>query len=256
MLSHHKFLTIMGVLLSSLVLATFFLYLKTDRCSQDDEKYCAFLRTLDEETFEHTHGIFLTQQGAKESQVIWILADENKQIRVVSGTTETMNMIATEEQVYVKDYRDGLWWVQSRKDIEQYVVSLEFDPETFLTSVIHRLKDPNVRIRQLDTVPCGSAQCLRFNIGTKLETSSEYIDVEKGSNRLARYVGKRGEDTIAFNVHYETMAIAIPDNTKPAEKGQNIFLEQSLFTPEDVPAENLEYVQQFEQEMKETENGR
>ena len=251
MLSHHKFVAIIGCLILCIVVAASVLYWRNHRCIQADQKYCEFLATLSDKTFEHTHGMFTTQKGVKETYVTWMMNGQNKQIRVLTNNTETMNMIATQDQVYVKDYRDGLWWNQTKADMKQYIVELEFDPEIFLGSVVERLKNPKTQIQRLKEVSCGAEQCVRYQVTNNRQANAEYIDINRGSNQLARYVGQYGEDTIAFDVQYEAMDITIPIMIKPAAKGQNIFLEQYLYNPVGQSASDLEYVQKFEREMKE-----
>lgn len=253
MLSHHKFIGILSILVLSIVLSAYVVQKNAKKCMQTDPIFCSFLADVDTTTFQHTHGIFTTEQGAREVKVDWVLNGETKQIKVITSGVETMNMIATETEVYVKDYRDGLWWQQPRKETEQYIVKFEFDPEFFIHAVIERLKDPNMKITKLAEVPCNASQCIRYAIGQELETNAEYVDISRGHAKMERYVGKKGQNTIAFNVHYEPMQIIIPEGTKQATKGQNIFLEQQLSAPVDQPAENLDFVQEFEQEMRQTE---
>lgn len=254
MLSHHKFLAILSICIVSLSIGVFMLYQQSNRCIHDNKAFCDFLATLKTQTFEESHGTFTTEQGEKASRVNWILQDNHKKIQVFIDEIEAMQMIFTPDQVYVKDYRDSLWWQQSREDMAQYIVTLAFDPEVFLSSFIERYKGETIAVVKFEELACGDSQCIRYTIDNGQKGAVEYVDIDKATSRLVRYAGKDGENVSAFSVQYEPREIEVPTQVKQAEKGQNIFLEQLLYQPSGRPADELEFVQEFEREMRRIRN--
>ncbi len=248
MLSHHRFIAVMCVLILSVGVGGFFLYQRSNRCISDDEEYCAFLSNLKPHVFDQTHGTFTTQTGKKASKVNWVLDRGNKQIQVFTEDAEAMNMIVVDDQVYMKDYRDGLWWQQNRRELERYIVELEFDPEVFIPAVIDRFEE-SVNAVPLEQVPCGQQTCIRYQIGSEGEDKKEYIDIDPNTNTLVRYAAQNGEEMRAFSVQYQAKAIVVPDQTKQAAEDQNIFMEPFMERPAQQSAKDLEYVQEFEREM-------
>ncbi|CAN5213120.1 hypothetical protein BH09PAT2_BH09PAT2_10460 [soil metagenome] len=249
MLSHHRFLAILSILVLSIAIGSYFVYQHSHRCLYNDPVFCSFISNLNTQAFEEANGTFTTQQGEKASRVIWSLDRPNKQIQVVISDKESMNMVFTKDNVYVMDYRDGLWWQQSKNEMKKYIVDLDFDPEVFLGGFVERFKAQNVKIEKKEEVACGEVRCIRYRIGE--QKMPEYIDIDAETSRLVRYAGQNGTIATAFRVEYKKKAIDIPLNTKEASVGQNVFLEPLGGDKNENTAEDLDFVKDFERDMKE-----
>lgn len=250
MLSHHRFIAFIGALLIPALVAAFVLYSRSKACVHTDKAFCDFLSKLEMSSFEDTHGSFISQNGEKASKVSWILEGHNKQIKVSTDDTEAMNLIATKDTVYVKDYRDNLWWEQPRKEMEKYVFELAFDPEVFLNLFIERVGSPNIKIGKKTEFTCGTDSCVEYEVSDNDFKTVELIGIQPETGRLVRYAGKKDDATVAFNIIYEPENIALPTQTKKAEAGQNILLDQLMYTPSGKKTTDLDYVREFEEQMK------
>ena len=243
----------MGALLIPVLVAAFILYLRSKACVHTDKVFCDFLSKLEMSSFEDTHGSFISQNGEKASKVTWVLEGRNKQIQVSTDDTEAMNLIATKDTVYVKDYRDNLWWEQPRKEMEKYVFELAFDPEVFLRSFIERVGSPNLKVGQKTEFACGPDVCEEYAVSDDDFKTVDLIGIHPKTGRLVRYAGKKDDTTVAFNIIYESESIVLPTQTKKAEAGQNILLDQLMYTPSGKKAIDLDYVREFEEQMKQNQ---
>lgn len=250
MLSHHRFLFFLGFLLIPLCIAGFMLFQRSHVCIYKDKMFCSFVKELDIRSFEGTHGSFISQTGEKASQVNWSLERHKKHIQVNTEGRESLNMIVIDNTVYVKDYRDGLWWKQSKKDMEQYVSELAFDPEVFLMAIIDYIDNPKSVIGKYEEVECGSNTCWEYTLSDDGFKTKVYVGIDIQSNRLVRYAGKKEESTVAFNVIYKKKPIEAPSSTKDAQKGQNVFMDQLISSPHEQKASDLDFVKEFSEQMK------
>ncbi len=250
MLSHRTFITIISILVISLVLGGFILYQRSNRCFHTDVDFCQFLSVMRKEPYDQSYGIFISEQGEKSSRVNWILNKNDKHIQVITGEKESMNMIISREYVYLKDYRDGLWWRQPRAQMDQYVIELAFDPEVFLKTILERYNSPEISIKAVETVGCGSKQCTRYTVQNSTNETQEYVDIDQETMRLVRYAGKNNAVLTSFTVQYGNKEMGVVGEVKDAEKGQNIFLESGNAIPTDKKTEKFPYLEEFEREMK------
>lgn len=250
MLSHHRFLTLLALLLIPLVVGGFILLRQSKSCIHADKKFCSFLSDLAIKDFEGTQGSFISQIGDKASKVQWVLGKNSKQIQVVTDGRESMHMIVIENTVYVKDYRDGLWWKQSKKDMDRYVYELSFDPEVFIKQVVDRLNNPNLKLAKQVEVACGKQTCIQYSFSIDNFKHREFVSIDHQDNHLLQYAGKKDDTSTAFTVIFKKKEIYAPTDTKQAEKSQNILLDQMNSSSTQQSAKDLEYVKEFEKQMK------
>jgi len=164
-------------------------------------------------------------QGKKNEEV-WEVAGENK-AHVVNyeGGKETFNMIIIDNDLYVKDYLDGMWW---KKPIDQAEKEGKLNIEKIVKNKQLEFKeiDGDISYQKLNGEKCRNSQCLRYKIvNNRSETDGDQYLLFDDQDYLLRKIQRQmANGSISeFTIDYELPTIEEPISAKEAADNQNVF---------------------------------
>lgn len=234
-------------------------------CSHKDPELCKFLnRAMKADYFQGSFSgtTSTTDPAGKIVKSMWEMDGKTKSrmVNYIDGS-ENFHMISIANTLYVKDFNDGKWWRQRQEiSTENQQLPDNFDFEQYKKTAIEEVKTEsmNSTYKQIGKEQCEKRICFQYEVISSdptIRTGKEYIFFDD-KDYILRKSRTEAEDGTITEVTYAYDAVSIhePSPLKEAQPGQNIFMsvEQGGSSPND----ELRYLEEFQQDLKNAEQNK
>ncbi len=145
-------------------------------------------------------------------------------LQVMDGK-EVSDIIIIGDTTYVKDYKDGAWWMQKQKDQKDKTTELVEDPERFTPESMKEeaLKKTKVTYKSLGQEACGTLTCHKYEEIGGEDSGKRTFWFDTKDLLLRREEGGFGEFTSTTEYSYDDISIKAPSPTKQVPEGKSIY---------------------------------
>ena len=221
-------------------------------CKFTDERICSFIQSFNRNPGVSASGAYEQTEEFGEYNGVWKINQETEQFSMYKGDTEVMNIIIDNSYMYLKDYKDGMWWQQKREDSKLYETQLPFDPKVFFSSIKEYLNDEQTKFMFIQSLPCDKKQCHRFQMKNPKIRGQMFLYITTDTLELNRVISASEQSIFEIVVNnYEKPGIESPKEFKEATAKQNLFLEWIRQIKE--KNTNYEYLNEFQEQREKSE---
>lgn len=140
------------------------------------------------------------------------------------GGKETQNMITIGDTTYLKDPKDGKWWMQKAETLTEQSkwteVAESFTPEDIQKEVMEKTK---VTYKSLGQEACGSLMCHKYEEVSGDDSSSRIFWFDTQDLLLRKEQTGYGEYTTVTEYRYDNINVSAPSPTKEVPQGKSIY---------------------------------
>jgi len=249
-ISRKRFFVSAGILLAAVISAAYFtgiISTNSFACEFEDEKFCVFLKKLDSDHMVNISGKYTEDySGNTITQVNWILNKDSQALKYYQKGKEEMSLLIFNDYIYLKDYTDGRWWQQSKKDAALFSTKLPFEPSVFFANLNTQLKDPENSITFAGQDICLVETCNLYNIKSSDAEKITKLYLSETQGVLKKIEIVEGETVQTITIEKSEQKIERPDkDVKVAKAKDNIFLNNFLERSQ-MENKKPQYLQEFE----------
>lgn len=144
----------------------------------------------------------------------------------VQGGKTALETITIGEKMYVKDLKDGKWWVQNEKPtVTKAPVKNSEEPEKYNPVVLKEkaLQKTETNYRKLGEEKCGSLQCYKYEEkSSESDSPTRTFWFDNKDYLLRKEQNGYGEFTSESEYSYDNVSVKAPSNTKEVPDGKDI----------------------------------
>lgn len=136
------------------------------------------------------------------------------------------DMIVIGDTTYVKDLKDGVWWMQTGKPIQTDDAAQSTAQEAPAPDEFQRdfeEKETGTKYTSLGTETCGSLTCYKYREETEGQEGARTFWFDDQKFLLRRDEFTYGEFTTVNTYEYDNVTVNAPSPTKPVPEGKNIY---------------------------------
>lgn len=191
-------------------------------CKYNDQAVCLFLSSWEKVTDVTISSTLTAATGEKSTSLVEIQGQGNSHIvNYNNAGQEVSNWIILGDNLYSKDYSDGIWWKQALTEEDKQLLDAQ-NISDFSNSEAN-----NFNYIQSGTEPCGTLTCYVYQVidpsNSDITRYIIYIDTQDYRQQKERVENQDGSITES-SFQYEPVNITEPTPTKLASADQNILL--------------------------------
>jgi hypothetical protein len=163
--------------------------------------------------------------GNKNEEQWDVVGDNRAHVVNYQNEEEIFNMIIINDDLYVKDYSDGLWW---KKPIDAAEKEGKLNIEKIAKNKQREFReiDGEINYQRLPAEECQNSLCLKYKIITSRSENQEnqYLLFDDREYLLRKIKREMADGSInEFTIDYQLPVIDEPSLLKAANTNQNIF---------------------------------
>ena len=224
-------------------------YYQNTRCLYTDKKICAFTKNLYRETFSSVSGTnILSNKSNIEQQ--FKFNNKKGSLVISSNTKPLIDIIETDEYVYLKKSSESTWYRQTAIHAESYSYKRPSSMRDYLFELKKWFLKSAGKFKYVKKTICNDEVCYEYQVKGDNFESSLYID-EGG--KLSRFIVKYPTYTETLTLNYVKTSIEEP--SEYTQKGnENIFL--LILKEVDNSTPYYQYLQEFEIQRQQSEGNK
>jgi len=220
-------------------------------CVGRDKYICKALTHMKSHLGGKSQGTFTKGDTMKVS---WGIYNDTYQYTYVVNAKEVMQVIGTQDNIYIRDYSDNRWWKQPIKQVEQYSIQLPFEPQSYIQKIATILLDKKTLYTFKKVTTCQEKTCRNYHVTNKSIGVDMDVSIDTKKNTLIAFEIENSGTVESVTVQYDHLTQINPptDRIKIASSTQNIFLDM-LYQLQPKKNEVPYYVELIEQQRKRAE---